>query len=131
MVTADVLSGGRLVFGLGIGWMREGFEVAQRDFRRLSTGRRPEFHGEFVDFPPIGFEPKPPRPGGPAGPARLRRSSGRQSAEATARLVLDAARSTGVRLRQRRKPRTQGTPAEPTRSKRFWGVRDSNPQPTD
>jgi probable F420-dependent oxidoreductase len=78
MITVDVLSGGRLEFGLGAGWMREGFEVAQRDFRRrgarmeemvaalrrLSTEQRPEFHGEFVDFPPIGFEPKPPRPGG-------------------------------------------------------------------
>jgi probable F420-dependent oxidoreductase len=79
LVTLDVLSGGRLEVGAGVGWMREGFEATGRDFRRrgarmeemlsalrcLFTESRPEFHGEFFDFPPIGFAPKPVRPAGP------------------------------------------------------------------
>jgi probable F420-dependent oxidoreductase len=79
IVTLDVLSGGRLEIGAGVGWMREGFEATGNDFRRrgarreemvtalrcLFTEPRPEFHGEFFDLPRMGFEPKPAQPSGP------------------------------------------------------------------
>jgi probable F420-dependent oxidoreductase len=79
LTTLDVLSGGRLEIGAGVGWMREGYEIAGRDFARrglrmdemlqalgrVFTDSRPEFHGRFIDFPEIGFEPKPVQPGGP------------------------------------------------------------------
>lgn len=98
LATVDVLSGGRIELGVGAGWMREEFEAVGAppfDARgrvtdeyilamlALWTEENPEFHGEFVNFSNIAFEPKPPatdRPrngpriwvGGESGPA-LRR----------------------------------------------------------
>jgi len=77
--TLDVLSGGRLVFGVGPGWMREEFEALGVPFgsrgrmtdeyikviRELWRSERPEFHGEFVDFSNVGFYPKPVHTPGP------------------------------------------------------------------
>lgn len=77
--TLDVLSGGRLVFGAGPGWMREEFEALGVPFesrgrmtdeyikaiRELWRSERPEFHGEFLKFSNIGFYPKPVRASGP------------------------------------------------------------------
>jgi probable F420-dependent oxidoreductase len=79
VASLDVLSGGRVEFGVGVGWMREEFEVMGQDFS--TRGRRtdeflavvdllfreptPEFHGRFFDFGRVAFEPKPvqrPRP---------------------------------------------------------------------
>ena len=71
--TFDFLSDGRLFLGLGAGWLPGEFEIAQQDFktrgRRMDEGIRvmrelwekeePEFHGEFFNFPPARFEPKP------------------------------------------------------------------------
>ena len=72
--TIDVLSGGRLTVGIGVGWMREEFEAlgappfADRGrvtdeylaaFRELWTAQSPEFAGEHVSFSNIAFEPKP------------------------------------------------------------------------
>lgn len=79
LLTLDTLSGGRLLFGTGVGWMREEYELAGRDWgnrgrimdeyvralRVLWTHEEPEFHGEFLDFAPVYFDPKPIRPGGP------------------------------------------------------------------
>jgi probable F420-dependent oxidoreductase len=73
IVTVDVLSKGRLDFGVGVGWMKEEYDILGRDFHRrgrrldemlaaltvLYRDTRPEFHGTYVDFPAIGFEPKP------------------------------------------------------------------------
>ena len=96
LATIDVLSKGRLVFGIGAGWMREEFEVlgvpslAERGavtdeylnaFRELWTKDDPNFEGRYVKFANIRFEPKPaqkPYPpiwvGGESGPA-LRRTA--------------------------------------------------------
>ena len=93
--TIDVLSRGRLIVGVGAGWLKEEFEAlgappfaargAVTDeylqaFRALWTQDDPHFEGEHVKFAGIVFAPKPvqkPHPpiwvGGESGPA-LRRA---------------------------------------------------------
>jgi probable F420-dependent oxidoreductase len=79
LVTLDVISRGRLLFGTGVGWMREEYDIAGADWehrgavmdeyvralRVLWTDEEPEFHGEHLDFGPLYFDPKPVHPGGP------------------------------------------------------------------
>ncbi|MGH8429135.1 MAG: LLM class F420-dependent oxidoreductase, partial [Solimonas sp.] len=94
--TIDVLSGGRLVLGIGAGWLKEEFEaIGAPDFTQrgkvtdeylkafieLWTKDKPRFAGEHVRFDNIVFAPKPvqkPYPpiwvGGESGPA-LRRTA--------------------------------------------------------
>ena len=69
----DVLSGGRLRLGVGVGWNQVELEVLGEDFhnrgRRMDelievlkllwTEDEPEFHGRYYDFPPVRFDPKP------------------------------------------------------------------------
>ena len=96
LATIDVLSNGRLTFGIGAGWMREEFEAlgvppfAERGHvtdeylmacRELWTKDDPRFEGKYVKFANVLFEPKPvqrPHPpiwvGGESGPA-LRRTA--------------------------------------------------------
>ena len=73
LTTIDLFSNGRLDLGVGTGWMVDEFEILKRDFAKrgpildeflevlevLWREERAEFHGEFFDFPPIGFRPKP------------------------------------------------------------------------
>jgi probable F420-dependent oxidoreductase len=73
LATLDVLSGGRLIFGAGTGWMREEFEALNVPFEahgprlddylevitRCWTEDHPTFDGRFYDLPDIGFYPKP------------------------------------------------------------------------
>src|SRR5207249_1938313 len=72
-LSLDVLSGGRLTLGVGVGWLAEEFQAAGIDFqtraartrecvralRTLWTETEPEFHGRFFSFGPLRFEPKP------------------------------------------------------------------------
>ena len=96
LATLDVLSGGRLILGAGVGWMEEEFQAlgldtyAQRGkvtdeyiriFKELWTSDNPEFHGEHYDLSEAGFLPKPvqkPHPpiwiGGHTNPA-IRRAA--------------------------------------------------------
>ncbi len=74
MATLDVLSQGRAILGVGVGWMREEFEVlgmpfdhrgARADeqlevFEELFTEELPSYDGRYYQFPPVGFSPKPP-----------------------------------------------------------------------
>ena len=71
--TIDVLSGGRLVCGVGVGWWEEelsllGVPYRQRGrqademikvFKTLWTDDHPSFEGRFYTIPDVGFEPKP------------------------------------------------------------------------
>jgi probable F420-dependent oxidoreductase len=73
VATVDVISGGRLTFGVGAGWNRQEMRNHGTDPRtrmRLLTERaqamieiwtkdEAEFHGEFVDFDPLSAWPKP------------------------------------------------------------------------
>jgi probable F420-dependent oxidoreductase len=74
--TLDVLSGGRVTAGVGEGWMEAEFKAlgvsfqergALTDeyiavFKTLWTQDRPAFHGRYVRFENIAFEPKPVQP---------------------------------------------------------------------
>ena len=71
--TAAVLTGGRVRLGIGMGWMREEFELLEQPFSRrgrrademleviqkLWTGEVVEHHGEFYDFEPLSMKPAP------------------------------------------------------------------------
>lgn len=74
--TAAVLSGNRVGFGIGMGWMEEEFDAmgvpfAQRGkrademlevLRRLWTGEVVEHHGPFFDVPAVEMLPAPSQP---------------------------------------------------------------------
>ena len=74
LASLDVLSGGRVIVGVGVGWMKEEFENLQapdyaargrvtdeyiRAFRELWSSDSPTFKGRFVDFSNLIFLPKP------------------------------------------------------------------------
>lgn len=92
VASLDVISGGRVLFGVGYGWNKE--EMANHGLRYtdrrailrenvlamkvLWTEEKAEFHGRFVDFEPSWAWPKPvqkPHPpvilGGDAGPKTM------------------------------------------------------------
>lgn len=92
--TVDLLSKGRLAFGIGASWCREEWEAVGLDFdtrgarvdetievcRRLWSEELVEHHGQFFDFGPTAFEPKPvqqpiPLHIGGDGKAALRRAA--------------------------------------------------------
>jgi probable F420-dependent oxidoreductase len=96
LATIDVLSGGRLVVGIGAGWLEAEFDAVAttpfaargavtdeylRAFRTLWTEAAPRLDSRWVEFDEVLFEPKPaqkPHPpiwvGGESGPA-LRRAA--------------------------------------------------------
>ena len=71
--TLDIVSEGRAEIGIGAGWLRQEWSVAGLDPRtrgrrldeclavckRLWSEEVVEHHGEFYDFGPVAFEPKP------------------------------------------------------------------------
>lgn len=74
IATLDRLSGGRLMIGTGVGWNQEELEnVSHIPFNKRYKGLKeivaatrtlfsedaPEYHGEFINFDPVWFEPKP------------------------------------------------------------------------
>ena len=80
VATLDVLSAGRVEFGVGASWLEAEWRALGLDFttrgarvdeilavcRRLWADRTVEHHGRFFDFGPVMFEPKPvQRPGPP------------------------------------------------------------------
>jgi len=95
IATIDQLSAGRVVFGVGVGWLRDEFEALQLHpfddrgavtdeqlevMKAVWTSDRARFAGRYYEFPEISVTPKPaqrPHPpilvGGNSGPA-LRRT---------------------------------------------------------
>ena len=69
----DFHSGGRFIFGIGTGWLREETEIMGGDFdhrwtqareaieamKELWTKDEAEYHGRYYDFPPVRVFPKP------------------------------------------------------------------------
>lgn len=69
----DRLSRGRVILGVGAGWLEEEFQIAGQEFKsrgaptdeiiailkKVWTDPEPEFHGKHYNFGPIKFEPKP------------------------------------------------------------------------
>ena len=93
VLTVDILSKGRAIMGVAVGWLKEEFDIVGEDFhnrgqrtdelvqvlKALWTQKEPEFHGRFYDFGPVRFDPKPvqkPHPpihfGGETEPAMRR-----------------------------------------------------------
>jgi probable F420-dependent oxidoreductase len=95
VATIDALSGGRVILGIGVGWMEDEFRNVGAEFRRrgrrvdeairamrtLWTEPDPVFAGEFYQFRDVFCEPRPARAGGPRleiggyGAATLRRTA--------------------------------------------------------
>lgn len=79
LASLDVVCGGRLSLGIGVGWCAEEFAALGAPFERrgartdeyvaamraLWSEPQPAFNGEFVRFPPVYCNPKPAQPGGP------------------------------------------------------------------
>lgn len=80
VATLDVLSGGRVILGIGVGWLREEFDAlgipfddrgsrtaeAVRAIRSLWKDEPEAFEGRFFRWPPLESHPKPvQRPGVP------------------------------------------------------------------
>jgi probable F420-dependent oxidoreductase len=73
VATLDRFSGGRFLFGIGAGWLKEETEIMGGDFahrwtqtresilamKELWTKAEAEFHGRYYDFPPVKSNPKP------------------------------------------------------------------------
>jgi probable F420-dependent oxidoreductase len=73
IATLDIVSGGRAEIGLGASWLEEEWKAVGLDFktrgkrfdecidvcRKLWTEPVIEHHGEFFDFDPVAFDPKP------------------------------------------------------------------------
>ena len=71
--TLDHFSGGRFLFGIGTGWLREETEIMGGDFdhrwtqtreavqvmKELWTKEEAEYHGRYYDFPLVKSYPKP------------------------------------------------------------------------
>jgi len=95
VASLDVLSNGRFLFGVGVGWLEDEFEAVGMAFRdraartreairmmkRLWSDDLPAFEGTYHRFAPLGFNPKPvqqPHPPillGGETPAALRRAA--------------------------------------------------------
>ena len=73
VATLDHFSGGRFIFGIGAGWLREETEIMGGDFdhrwgqtkdavlamKELWTRDEAEYHGKYYDFPAVRSFPKP------------------------------------------------------------------------
>jgi len=79
MASLDLVTGGRVALGVGVGWCAEEFEALGVPFARrgartdeyiqalrtLWTEPQPALEGEFIRFAPVHCNPKPAQAGGP------------------------------------------------------------------
>jgi probable F420-dependent oxidoreductase len=93
VATAAILTGYRIEFGVGVGWMEEEHDYTGQDFRtrgrrmneiiellrEIWSGEYVDHHGEFFDYEPFVVPPAPKGPipiwGGGEAPAALRRAA--------------------------------------------------------
>jgi probable F420-dependent oxidoreductase len=106
IATLDVLSGGRLILGLGAGWNEREFQFLGASFhdrgrrlneyismfRELWTSPQPRFEGQFVQFSDVLFSPRPVQPNGP--PIWI--GGGSRAALRRAATLADGWQSTGI-----------------------------------
>jgi probable F420-dependent oxidoreductase len=75
LATVDQYSGGRMVYGIGVGWLKEEADIMNMPWDRRGAradehiallraiwtepSDHVEFHGEFWDIPPMDPEPRP------------------------------------------------------------------------
>ena len=73
IASLDVVSNGRVILGVGVGWMQEEFDVLGMPFDHrgkradeqlelftaLFRDEHPSYDGRFYQVPPVDFEPKP------------------------------------------------------------------------
>ena len=94
MGSLDIIASGRLLLGVGAGYLHQEFSALGIDFssrgartdeaievmRALWTQAKPEYQGQFIRFENIQAQPRPTRPAGPPviiggmSPAALRRT---------------------------------------------------------
>jgi probable F420-dependent oxidoreductase len=134
--TLDALAGGRLVLGIGVGWLEEEFEaVGNPHFRRrgvltdeyiqlyraLWTGQPTSFEGRFYQLRSVIAEPRPAQQPGPPiwvgghGERALRRTVELGDAWAAIRISVDEFRQGGERLRELAAERGRPVPELTTR----------------
>jgi probable F420-dependent oxidoreductase len=79
LATLDHFSDGRVLFGIGAGWLKEESDILGADFphrwsqtkeyiaamRELWNKDEASFEGRYVKFSPVRLYPKPRQPGGP------------------------------------------------------------------
>jgi len=79
IASLDMYSGGRVILGVGAGWLKEETEIMGANFRlrwkllretteamRVCwTQAQPSYQGELVQFPPVYCDPKPAQKSGP------------------------------------------------------------------
>ena len=141
VASLDVLADGRMIFGVGIGWLREEFEVVGMNFddrarrtreylalmKELWSKDEPVFHGATVHVEGVRFTPKPiqkPHPpivfGGDSDPS-LRRAA--QLGDGWYGIVdsVEAARNVIARLREFERTVGRTTPLEITVNPRWSG----------
>jgi probable F420-dependent oxidoreductase len=73
VATADIVSNGRIMMAVGVGWLREEFDImgiewatrgkrtdeAMAVLRTLWRDPHPQFQGKYFSLPPVTFQPKP------------------------------------------------------------------------
>jgi probable F420-dependent oxidoreductase len=78
LASVDVLSGGRMIFGVGVGYLKPEFDalgISMEDrgtrtleyieaMRAIWAGDKAAYHGRYVDYEGVSANPKPVQPGG-------------------------------------------------------------------
>ena len=108
IATLDIVSGGRVILGVGAGWLKEETEATGTAFRKrwkrlretvealrvLWTQPEASYEGEFVRFAPLRCDPKPIQKN---GPPILLGAHGPKGVSASSAVMTDGARSRASR----------------------------------
>ena len=120
VATADLLSGGRVIFGAAVGWLEGEFaalgapfhergrysDEALRIIKELWTSEKPSFQGRYYNFSDLAFSPRPlqrPHPPiwiGGISEAAMRRAVAFGDAWHVTRTAPEQAQELATRLRQ-------------------------------